>query len=238
VSVKRPDYRLSRGGAGAICEVKEFTTRVITERLMAAPRQTATLSPKEQFGTVRDAISKAAAQLKPYRDRGEPLVIVLANPHNADVSLDPEDVMAAMYGNPGVRLTLDTITGTAVDENPSLLRDGALSTKHAYVSAVVALYRRRRADDHLDRWKEGYRAENEMPRSMSEEAARRFLDALSAERDSGRVPEGSYVYANVFETIASATGEAHPLQHGLLDDERSKRYGYDTATGTYGLVAS
>jgi hypothetical protein len=235
-SGKRPDYRLARGATAAICEVKEFRTSVITDRLMAAPRQTASISNKEQFGTVRDAISKAAAQLKPYRDRGDALVVVLANPNGADVSLSPEDVMAAMYGNPGVRITFNKATGETVDESSILQRDGTLSAKHAYVSAVVALYQRSEADDYLDRWSEDRRREHGRPEPGDIDAQVRYLEAIDAEYESGRVPDGTYIYANVFDTIASASGEATPLPRGFLEDERSEHYSFDPDAATYGLT--
>ena len=55
--------------------------------------------------------------------------------------------------------------------------------------------------------------------------------------ESVRIPDGRYIYANVFDTIASARGEAIPLPRGFLEDERSTHYSsFDAATGTYGLT--
>src|SRR4051794_11282680 len=95
-------------------------------------------SLQQVFGAVRAQLDAGARQLKPLAKRGLPLVIVLANPQKADVSLEPRDVMAAMYGNPAFATSI--VSSGVGDEEFFLHRDGAFTAKAAYVSAVVTLH--------------------------------------------------------------------------------------------------
>ncbi len=121
----RPDYRVHWGDDSAICEVKEFKTTKADERFAAAPRQPHALSPDEVYGAIRRQISYAAKQLKAVRGRREALVIVLANPGGMFVPLgEPEEVMAAMYGNPGYRLGIRPDRGAAGEASSSSTATG------------------------------------------------------------------------------------------------------------------
>ena len=101
-----PDFLVDWAGASAIVEVKQFTTRRITERLVAAGGM-AWLPAKEVFGPVRSAMTGAAQeQLLDFAALGLPLVVVLANPLGADVDLDAEHVTNAMLGNPKFRIAV------------------------------------------------------------------------------------------------------------------------------------
>jgi hypothetical protein len=57
--------------------------------------------PKTAYGPLRLGIIEKGDQLRSLAGAGVPLLIVLANPLNADVMLDPHHVMAAMWGTPG-----------------------------------------------------------------------------------------------------------------------------------------
>src|SRR5450755_276458 len=109
-TIKRPDYLIRRSGLEAVCEVKEFKTTAIRDHLEQMGG-TAALSARLVFGAVRGQVDAAARQLKPLADGPRPLVVVLANPHGADVNLGAEHVVHALYGNPAVTFALDGMTG-------------------------------------------------------------------------------------------------------------------------------
>lgn len=226
-----PDYRLSRDQAAAICEVKEFRTRWL-DRLFDGRRGAVTTSAKPVYRAVRNAVGDAAKQqLRPYIDRGEPLVIVLANPHGAQVHLDePNEVLAALYGNPVVQGSVDPATGQAGPMRGMYGRDGVLSESHLYIGAVVTLHSRTNADDYWDRWSDENRHKWEGIED-SAKAAKVVLEERTREEGRARIPEGDYLYVHVFETKSSVEGEAAPLSRELFNSERDDRWAYNPETG-------
>jgi hypothetical protein len=201
---KRPDYLISRAGVEAVCEVKEFTTTAITDAL--AGRRVGFLSDRQVFGAVRNQLDAAARQLKPLDGRGLPLVVVLANPHGADVSLRPDDVMAAMYGNPAFSMPIGP-EGVAGEGEYFLNRDGSVTAKHAYLSAVVTLHEWSLDQDWADREFKRFKG-----RPLGE-----WIRWAKGEQEAGRRPEGTRRFANVFHTASAAAGRATPLPDELFD---------------------
>jgi hypothetical protein len=98
-SIERPDYLVSRDGLEAVCEVKQFETSVIGDRLEMMGGS-GSMSPKHIFGATRGQLDAAARQLKPLASDTRPLVVVLSNSLQADVDLSRRRVISAMYGNP------------------------------------------------------------------------------------------------------------------------------------------
>lgn len=198
----RPDYFIARDSEQALCEVKEFSTTAIRDAL--APMRAGVLSDKQVFGAVRNQLDAAARQLRPLAERGLPLVVVLANPRGADVSLDPEDVMAAMYGSPAFSIPVGP-EGAAGEGTYFLNRDGAYTAKAAYISAVVTLHEWGADQEWADR---------EVKRF---EDAWEFLRWADEERRAGRVPEGSRRFVHVFHTASAAVGQATPLPETMFN---------------------
>jgi hypothetical protein len=111
-----PDYQLTVGGSDVVCEVKEFKTTWLSGWL--SPIGSADAGRSTQ--AVRTRVRRGAEQLAELAGQGMPLAIVLANPHQADVDLEPERVWAALYYD-----------------------DGPLENNRAdHVSAIVILHRR------------------------------------------------------------------------------------------------
>jgi hypothetical protein len=144
-----PDYLVDPEDTRAVCEVKKFESTAITERLLRSPGQAEWISPREEFGPIRSKVTQAAReQLAPFAGLGVPLVVVLANPLNADVHLDPYSVVHALLGNPKASLevgpeglTAAPVTEIAEDYGAliSIQPDGATVNHHPFVSAVVAV---------------------------------------------------------------------------------------------------
>lgn len=132
------------------------------------------------------------------------MVVVLANPQGADVSLEPEDVMAAMYGNPAYSIPIGP-EGATGDGEYFLNRDGAYTAKTAYVSAVVILHERSADQDWADREVERFDDPSE------------FLRWAAEERRTGRVPEGSRRFAHVLHTASAAAGETPALSGTMFN---------------------
>jgi hypothetical protein len=216
-------------------ELKSFTTKRLSETLN--PGSFSAVSDKVVYGSVRSAISEAARQLKPLKDRGEPLVIVLANPLHAEVCLEePDDVIYAMYGNPAVQFSLDP-TGTELEGQGRAIcdRDGALTSKHRYISAVVTLHRRTHRKDYENEWAERnrYRWQGQADRV---EAMRIVVEAHEEALAEFEAIEGDYLFARVFSTISAATGEAVAVSHDLFNGSRDEHWTCDSATGIYRRV--
>jgi hypothetical protein len=100
----------------------------------------------EAVGTIQRAIRDAAErQLAPFAGVGIPLVAVLTNPREADVSFDREDVISAVLGPveyPVDPHTLELMQPTYAGGGVVLTRDanGTWSNPVPHLSAVVTLY--------------------------------------------------------------------------------------------------
>jgi hypothetical protein len=140
-----PDYLIERGGDRAVVEVKHFTTRRETERLIASPTHTAMFGGRELYGTLQAAIRAAGEQLAPLATLSTPLVVVVANPLNADVSFYRDDVVSALFGEVKLRVTLHAPvdpTPTFSGQDAAVLHrqpDGHVVNRLPHVSAVVAV---------------------------------------------------------------------------------------------------
>jgi hypothetical protein len=114
--------------------------------------------PKTVYGALRSTIWEKAVQLRPLRGLGVPLIIVLANPLQADVVLDDRHVPAAMFGNPKFGFTIDSRRGGLAEgtkmrvnlEDYGVFRSpiwhgGELvgwTNRHPHVSAVAVVHER------------------------------------------------------------------------------------------------
>jgi hypothetical protein len=142
---KNPDYLIDRVADEAIVEVKNFETTRVTKRLLAEPGRAVWWTPAESFGTIQSAVRYAAEQqLAPFATVGIPLVVALTNPCQADVSLDPEDVVSALLGptqlremSPGGRIQSEYTGGGAVLTTDA---NGKWINRVPHLSAVVTAY--------------------------------------------------------------------------------------------------
>jgi len=164
-----PDYLLDSDGARAICEVKQFESTRIKDRLLRMPGEAVRISPREEFGPIRSKVTQTAKeQLSPFQGLGVPLVVVLADPLNADVQLDDYSVAHALLGNPKVTFTVGPegptdapATEKAEDYGAliSIQEDGTITNHHPFVSAVVVVHQwpqRRDVTDDSYRWVDVY----------------------------------------------------------------------------------
>jgi len=205
--VKRPDYLISRTDTEAVCEVKQFETTVMRDRLGGVGRGVGMLSSREVFGAVRNQLDAAARQLKPLAGGQRPLVVVLGNPLAADVRLSPENVVWAMYGNPTVGFAIDSTTGELVSPPTSFAdQDGALTAKHAYISAVATLHERDLDQDWADETAKRFEKDPEG-----------FLRYVNQARHRGDVPVGTRRWVHVFHTLSACEGDAVRLPDAFFD---------------------
>jgi hypothetical protein len=214
---KRPDFLARLGEVTVACEVEQFTPGSSAVERRLAGQRTATASAPEVYRPVRKRIESAAKQLKPLTRLQLPLVVVLANPDGAMVDLSVDGVIAALYGNPTWRMTIDTSTGAAVDEGRMELgRDGKLTNDHPYLSAIVLLrWREHRVDRIAEIAAEQRSGGTDFDTTASEAAA--LLKRLEAEK----LPEGDYVYVDVIETLSE---QAIPLGEEWFVGSRDSRW--------------
>lgn len=231
----RPDFRVSRGSLSAIVEVKEFETSYLDRTLKeAGPRNVVMTGAEQELSTVRHKIGKAAkVQLRPYVGRGEPLIVCLANPRGVWVDLGADEVLAAMYGDPGFVFDVDVATGEAVnDPHFQFGRNGAFVDSHRYVSAIMTLHRGTYAAEATERWYD----DNRQLWASIEDRHDRAVAMLEARDDEGlRAAEakpGDFYFTRVYETKGAALGTAERITPDLFDGPRDEFWQIDSATGT------
>lgn len=191
--IKNPDFAIEREGIKAICEVKEFETLGIVG-LMAKQLNTLITRPvKKLLDPVRNQIGSAAQQLKEFQDTGSPLIVVLANPHDAGVNLSETFVISAMYGDIGTRFSIGT-NGETISED-IVGRNGRLTNDHQYVSAVVVVNRHEKNQEESNAFIEDLYRKNPL---MKPEVAMQLLK----EEEVKFEPEVISYNCTVFETAS------------------------------------
>jgi len=236
---RRPDYRVSRGEAAAIIELKGFESSAMEDEL-ARGGGVAIRDASEELAPVRNKIGEALKQLRPYRDRPEPLIVCLANPGRLMVpSESAEDVISAMYGERGIRVSIVTPDNPEPADEPEwfLGRNGVFGGGlHSYVSAVMTLHERTYRQDAIERWHLGMK---ERLAGIDDHQERGVL-ALEATREpafaEADATPGSYRFVRVFETHhVGAT--APPVPRGLFVGDRDEFRAYNPENGCLELLS-
>lgn len=213
---KRPDYYLVRhDGSECVCEIKEFSPDVSLPWM--GGRRGGTTSMKKALQPIRDKIRSAAKQLKPLAGGDRALVVVLSNPYGVPISLNEDEMIWAMYGDPIYAFQVDPATGGQIGEaRVATGRHGKLRNDHPYVSAVVRLSERERARDFYD----------DLPERDVDVPRETHLDAILEAQRSRRVPQGSYMRVDVYKTMSE---QAIPLPASLFDGPNDRLFELDPA---------
>jgi hypothetical protein len=237
VSTKRnPDFLIEPAGARVVAEGKQFETTRITDRLTRSGG-TAALSDREVYGNLRAKMtSTAREQLLPFADAGVPLVVVLANPLGADVSMDFHHVSHAILGNPKFTISVgpnappnDPGEYFAEDYGAFVSVTGTgLVNHHPDVSAVVVVQERAHEQD----WIEAKFAEEPDADTFEDTGAAMLhylgvRDRLAAEGETA--PEGSYRWVDVYDLSGNPTPPGFrgvPLPRALFSGPRDRWYGF------------
>jgi hypothetical protein len=200
---KRPDYRVSRGEAAVIIELKGFESSPL-EMALEASSDFLVRDGRQELAPMRNKVGEAIKQLRPYRDRPEPLIVCLANPNRLQVPCeDHEEVIAGMYGERGVQVSIATPEnpGPPLDPEWFFGRNGVFGGGlHPYVSAVMTLHERTRREDAIERWHQDLKErladiEDRQERAILTAEATR--EPAFAEADA---TQGNYHFVRVFET--------------------------------------
>jgi hypothetical protein len=228
-----PDFRLTRGGSAAIVEVKEFESTYLDTTLKnVGPRNVVTTDPEQELETIRRKVRKGAEQLREYQDRGEALVVALANPNHLYVGFDNHDVQAAMHGDIGYVFAIDPRTGGAAEEGRfEHGRNGVLADRRRYVSGVLTLHQGSLAREAIERWHTEHRHLWE-----AVEKPRERMEAYLAARDEEALAvagstEGDFYFVRVYESKWVALGDAVPVPRDLFNGPRDEFWTVDLATG-------
>jgi hypothetical protein len=203
---RMPDYRIRRGRLEAICEVKEF--------------HKSSLPPVEGFavwakpgGGVREKVARASGQLRPFAGSGLPLVLVLANPRQHAVPLDPGDIAIALNGDPTLVVPL-TAAGDQAGEPVMIYGRNGDSPDH--LSAVLVL---REVPGWEDPWLQRH--------GHADAGSLRRWRLLYERRFHGEEPPGHHLAVDVIETRAAWEGIAPPVPEGLFDGPHDRRFALD-----------
>jgi hypothetical protein len=223
---KNPDRLIRWNDVEVVCEIKQFEhdpfalllNRVGILDLTSALRQ------------VRKAIERAAKQLKPLDGSGRPLVVVLANPKQMPVPFSSHEILWALYGDPVWTIPIRAASGGPAGEaSYGMDRNGQLRNQHRYLSAVLALRHRSRAQDWSEENIERLKAEHSFdPEDLdaAHDFAKVVAGAAVEAEDRGEVPDGDYFFTEVFATMSSS---ATPLPATVFDGPRDTRWEFDAA---------
>src|SRR4051794_7893285 len=206
----KPDFLIERDGHRAVAEVRQFETTALQDHLSKSGRA-GVVAPQQLFGPQRFAMWEKAKQLRPLAGAGLPLLIVLANPLGMMVPLDDFHIQAAMWGNPGVAIPIDTTTGGPAEgrdayfmlENygafASPVKEGeGFANRHPHITAVVVVHERHYSTD----WREEILARYRVPNRSMDAAIDAYLEAqreIDAAIERGEEPQGSYRWVSVYE---------------------------------------
>lgn len=210
---RRPDFLITRAGDEVICEVKAFEGWGLHD---PAGPHIGSRTTSEALAPVREAIRSASRQLKAVRERGSPLVVVLANPLGRPLAIGLESTIWAMYGDPSVEVRLNP-DGATTEWQTVLGRNGKLRSDHPYISAVATLYTRSFEQGFVDTWWKDNVPDDE----RRTENAAELLRASRLALEEADVPEGGYAWVEVVEALS---GEAVPLPRTVFDGPRDRRY--------------
>ena len=229
---KNPDRLVSRAREElAICEVKEWQSSPL-DRIPAGQRS-ASFSGEQIFGTLADAVQAAALeQLRPFKDVGVPLVVVLANPHHKHVPLGADDMTRSLFGTtdsivvpvgggPGDARRVSSGVGALCVVDAA----GQLANPHPYLSAVVVVHARSNARDFVDQEFAARRPEEPLSQDARREHAIESLRAVNAAEREGLIPAGEYEWVEVFDL--SGLGGAFDgarLPSNIFDGQRDRWY--------------
>lgn len=184
---KKPDYLIRTDYGEVVVEVESFETRGLFEN---PPLQAAVSRPLDRaLAPVRNAIYHGAQQLKGIRGRA--LVVVLANPENRILPLDPLQVISAMYGD---------LEWTGPDDQPlsgdwhvgrngrlhRVNQEGIAHGYHDYLSAIAVV----RVAENVKAWADAWWEERGASYESPSEAVRdiRAAEAVDAPARPPNVP--------------------------------------------------
>jgi hypothetical protein len=229
---KNPDRLINWNGVEVVCEIKQFDN----DPFGGWQGQPRTTDLQDALKAVRRPISYAAEQLKPLAGSGRPLVVVLANPNGVPVPFSSHEVVWALYGDPVWRITINGDTGEPVGKAEyGVDRNGQIRNRHQYLSAIVALRHRTNAQDWSDalwaRLKEEHAPFDPVadPEGASRVAALALEETHRAE-GRGEIPDGDYLFADVFATKGAT---AEPLPENVFDGRHDSRWEFHAATSSY-----
>lgn len=244
----KPDVLVSRGGMRGVCEVRQFETTRIRDALEKAGGRSF-LGPKTAYGALRSAIWEKAEQLRLLRGLGVPLIIVLANPLQADVVLDDRHIPAAMFGNPKFGFTIDPTRGGLAEgtkvrlslEDYGVFRSPiwhgeqlvGWENRHPHVSAVAVVHERLNSAD----WRDEIMRSIPVSDQTLEAAGKAAVLALRKVKErvaAGEEPSGTYRWVDLYEVDGD---QAVAVPVGWFDGIRDRRFGFHDGGG-YGRLSA
>jgi len=228
-----PDYRVEKGGASAVCDIKEFKDSALHRGINTLQRnrkefltqtghdigpQASTIDPKRLLAPVRRQIKSGADNLRPLKDRGLPLAVVIANPNQIRVSLGISDIGFALYGDPMRAGILDDTGHIELDEAQGC--NGELTNNHPFISAVIILHRRAYINDLAEEWQNQHKP----LLTLDPKNALKTMHSYLQEQEQQSSAPSHYFYVEVFHTLSAMNGDAVPIPPTLFDGVKDRRY--------------
>ena len=213
----RPDFLVHpKLGPDALIEVEEFSGETT---IFTSP----TFDDAHALKPIRNKIRDAARQLKEFEETGRPLVVALANPHGAQIILNPWSILAAMKGDLAYTFPVSRTTGGQAGPGSYVLsRNGKLTNDHAYISAVLLIHRY----DHAVEWDAAWSAGNRHRWEDIDDKRERIRAALEARaaRDESERPDGYTIAVDAFYWPGAT---AVPIDTAVFSGDRDRIWTVD-----------
>jgi hypothetical protein len=245
-----PDFRVERGGAAAVVEMRGFESWRFAE-FMEARRggRGGSIPPKVTIRPIFVALTDKAAQLEPFAATGEPLVIAMANTGTSDVILDDHHVRSAMFGDLAVSIPVPT-GGEAVGEAPparlvaqpgygafrATTEANSPFNPRPHVSGVAIVHRHDLNAEFVSRdlrrlLDERAPETQEARERVAEEWLRSPLARGEADGPTG------YAYSvTYYDLDRYALGHGPPVPGNWFDGPRDRRFAFDLTGTVFSLV--
>lgn len=213
-TTKRPDWLVHTPWGDLVCEMKSLNP---TNTVWSSP--IGSRSSTEMLVSQRNAIKEASEQLKPARDLGLALVVVLRS-LSPIVQVDLARLAWAMHGDPTVHVSM-------ADDSSQIMAglNGRLRSNHLYISAVAGLHCRTKANEASEAWAREWIREND---PKGEASPVELIPELMAAASEIEWPSGELLW---LETVESLSDQAMSLPREIFDGPRDRRM-VATADGT------
>lgn len=133
---RSPDYMFEKVGKKILVENKELEQTLLDKVI---PNTAQSLNLQGGLNLLRRRVDSASKQLKPYQKKVDYCVVLLGKKQGFPIGIT--DLFWALYGNPVIRVPIDTITGRPLRKGyTDLTAMGALRKNHPDTGEMIYVH--------------------------------------------------------------------------------------------------